>query len=50
MNIDKMIEDLEGIKMPNRQDPEYRDVFDETAKQIYKTITGRRCPVSVKVF
>ena len=49
MNLEKL-ESLKGVKMPNRQAPEYRRVFVEAAKNIYKTITGRSCPESVKVF
>ncbi len=42
---------LEGVKMPNRnvKDPDYNRTFYETAKMIYKTVTGRSCPESVKV-
>jgi len=42
---------LEGVKMPNRsgKDPEYNRAFDKTAKMIYKAVTGRSCPESVKV-
>ena len=42
---------LEGVKMPNRsgKDPEYNRIFDKTAKMIYKAVTGRSCPESVKV-
>ena len=41
---------LEGIKMPDRQAPEYSAVFNETAKRVYESITDRSCPESVKVF
>jgi hypothetical protein len=42
---------LEGVKMPNRsgKGPEYNRTFDKTARMIYKAVTGRSCPESVKV-
>ena len=45
------IDGLKGVKMPYRnvKDPEYNRVFDGTAKQIYKLITGRSCPKLLKV-
>jgi hypothetical protein len=45
------IDGLKGVKMPyrNAKDPEYNRVFDGTAKQIYKLITGRSCPKLLKV-
>ncbi|MFC1814511.1 hypothetical protein ACFL0M_00930 [Thermodesulfobacteriota bacterium] len=46
----ELLECLDGIKMPDRQDPEYRHVFDEAAKDIYRKITGRSCPEAVNVF
>lgn len=49
MNLEGL-EFLEGVKIPNRQDPDYRTVFNETAKRIYKSITDRSCPESVRVF
>ena len=49
MNLEKL-ESMKGVEMPNRQAPEYRRVFVEAARKIYKKITGRSCPESVKVF
>ena len=49
MNLEKL-ESMKGVEMPNRQAPEYRRIFVEAAKNIYRTITGRSCPESVKVF
>jgi hypothetical protein len=50
MKLD-MLSYQKGVKVPSRniQNPEYNQVFDETARRIYKLITGRRCPESVKV-
>ncbi len=47
----EMMEYLEGAKMPDRsiKDIGYNRAFDETAKKIYMTITGRPCPASVKL-
>jgi hypothetical protein len=46
----ELLECLDGIKMPDRQNPEFRHVFDEAAKDIYRKITERSCPESVNVF
>ena len=50
MNLDKLSY-LKDVKMPDRtiRNPDYNRVFDETAKRIYKVITGSGCPESVKV-
>ncbi len=47
----EMIEYLEGVKMPDRsiKNIEYNPAFDETARKIYRTVTGRSCPASVKL-
>jgi hypothetical protein len=46
-----MLDLLEGVKLPagNVKDPEYNRVFNETAKKVYKVITGRSSPESVMV-
>ncbi len=46
-----MLDLLEGVKLPARdiKDPEYNRIFNETAKKVYKVITGRSCPESVMV-
>jgi hypothetical protein len=54
VEIDMNLEALDllgGVKMPSRDGkvPEYNRTFYETAKMIYKTVTGRSCPESVKV-
>jgi hypothetical protein len=54
VEIDMALEMLsyqKGVKVPRRniRNADYNRVFDETAKRIYKTVTGRRCPESVKV-
>jgi hypothetical protein len=51
MKLD-MLSYMKYIKDPGRniQDPNYSRVFDETAKAIYKAITGRICPESVRVW
>jgi hypothetical protein len=50
MKLD-MLSYLKGVKVPGRniRNPDYYRVFDETAKRVYKVITGRACPKSVKV-
>ena len=50
MTLD-MLSYQKGVKVPGRniQNPDYNRIFDETARQIYKTVTGRVCPESVKV-
>jgi len=47
--LDKL-EDIKGIKFPDRsiKNREFGQVFDEIARKIYKTITGRSCSISVK--
>ena len=42
---------LEGVKMPDRsiKNIGYNRAFDETARKIYKKITGRPCPAGVKL-
>jgi len=42
---------LEGVKMPDRsiKNIGYNRGFDEAARKIYKKITGRPCPASVKL-
>ena len=54
VEIDMNLEALDllgGVKMPSRDGkvPEYNRTFYETAQMIYKTVTGRSCPESVKV-
>jgi hypothetical protein len=51
MTLD-MLSYQKGIKVPGRniQNPNYNRVFDETAMRIYKAVTGRKCPESVKVW
>jgi len=50
MNWDAL-EYQKGMKMPDRslKNLEYNQIFTETAKKIYTSITGRSCPKSVKV-
>ena len=50
MKLD-MLSYLKGIIVPGRniQNPDYNQVFDETARRIYEVVTGRGCPESVKV-
>ena len=50
MKLD-MFSYLKGVIVPGRniRNPDYHQVFDETAKRIYKVITGSGCPESVKV-
>jgi len=50
MHLDRL-EDLEGVKMPDRgiKYPKYNQIFNETAKKIYRRITGRKCPKTLKV-
>jgi len=54
VEIDTNLERLsyqKGVKMPDRnfRNPDYYQVFNETARQIYEAVTGRGCPESVKV-
>jgi hypothetical protein len=51
MKLD-MLSYLKGVIVPGRniQVPNYNQVFDEAAKSIYKVITGRICPESVKIW
>jgi hypothetical protein len=50
MKLD-MLSYQKGVKAPGRniQNPDYNRVFDETARRIYKAVTGRGCPESVRV-
>ena len=50
MKLD-MLSYLKDVKMPdsNIRNPDYNRVFDETARLIYKAVTGRVCPELVKV-
>jgi hypothetical protein len=50
MKLD-MLSYLKGVKVLGRniRNPDYHQVFDETAKRIYKVITGSGWPESVKV-
>ena len=50
MTLD-MLSYQKGVKVPGRniQNPEYNQIFNETARRIYKAITGRVCPELVKV-
>jgi len=50
MTLD-MLSYQKGVKVPGRniQNPEYNRVFDETARRIYKAVTGRGCPEAVTV-
>jgi hypothetical protein len=47
----EMLSYQKGVKMPDRniRNPDYNQVFDETARNIYEVITGRSCPESVMV-
>jgi hypothetical protein len=47
----EMLSYQKGVKMPDRniRNPDYNQVFDETARNIYEVITGRSCPESVIV-
>jgi hypothetical protein len=50
MTLD-MLSYQKGVKVPGRNinNPDYNRFFDETARKIYKTVTGRDCPESVRV-
>jgi len=50
MNLE-MLSYQRGVKMPGRniRNPDYNQVFDEMARQIYEAVTGRECPETVKV-
>jgi len=50
MTLD-MLSYQKGVKVPGRniRNPDYNRAFDEAARRIYETITGRGCPKSVKV-
>ena len=50
MRLD-MLSYLKDAKVFDRniQNPNYKQIFDKTAKHIYEVITGRECPESVKV-
>jgi hypothetical protein len=50
MKLD-MLSYQKDIKVPGRniQNPNYTQVFNETAKRIYIAITGKSCPESVRV-
>ena len=55
VEIDMTLEMLsyqKGVKVPGRniKNPDYNRVFDETARWIYKAVTGRECPEPVKVW
>ena len=49
INLECM-EGLKGIKMPDRgiKNPEYSPAFEKSVKRLYKIITGRACPQSIK--
>jgi hypothetical protein len=50
MKLD-MLSYLKDVIVPGRniQAPNYNQVFDDTARRIYKAVTGRICPESVRV-
>lgn len=50
MKLD-MLSYQKGVKVPGRniQNPDYNRIFDETARLIYKVVTGKECPESVKI-
>ena len=47
----EMLSYQESVKMPGRniRNPDYNEVFEKTARNIYEVITGRSCPESVTV-
>lgn len=47
----EIMDNLEGVKMPDRsiKNIGYNRAFDETARKIYKKITGRPCPALVQL-
>jgi len=54
VEIDQHLDTLEyikGVRFPFRsiKDRDFGRVFDETAKKLYKVITGRECPESVNI-
>ncbi len=50
MNLE-MLSYQKGVKVLGRNigNPDYNRVFDDSARQIYKAVTGRGCPESVRV-
>jgi len=50
MTLD-MLSYQKGLRVPGRniQNPDYNQVFDDAARRIYRTVTGRGCPESVRV-
>jgi hypothetical protein len=50
MKLD-MLSYLKGVKVPSRniQNPDYNRVFYETARRIYKAVTGRECHESLRI-
>ncbi|MCP4755873.1 MAG: hypothetical protein GY866_33850 [Proteobacteria bacterium] len=49
MQLDLM-DYLEGMEFPDRLSTEYTSTFNETAKALFESITGRPCPESLRVF
>ena len=52
IEMDQQLETLErteGIPFPDRKDPEYTPIFDQTARNIYERIVGHPCPACVRV-
>jgi hypothetical protein len=47
----EMLSYQKGVKMPGRniRNPDYNQIFDKTARQIYGVITGRGCPESLRI-
>ena len=50
MNLE-MLSYQKDVKIPDRsiKKSEYNKAFNETARSIYKVITGRDCPESISV-
>lgn len=48
--LDKL-EDIKGIKFPDRniKNREFNRTYDETARKLYETITGRSCSISERL-
>ena len=46
-----MLSFLKGVKISDRnfQNPDYKQIFNDTAKGLYEVITGKSCPESVQV-
>ena len=43
----ELLDNLEGVKFLDFNHPDYRKIYNKTARSVYKTVTGCQCPCSI---